>query len=110
MSLDSTQSFRTLTATQQLPLVAYTLQLWGKGGAQDPALAGWGSNVGSPDDTILATKDEPGRVAFYRDNAGYDRNKDGHITAGEVRAAVYGLLVGAAVKPRVGADGRPVAR
>ena len=102
------EALRALTATQQLPLVAYTLQLWGKGSAQDPALAGWGSNVGSPDDTVLATKDEAGRVAFYRDNAGYDRNKDGRITAGEVRAAVYGLLVGAAGKPRVGADGRPL--
>lgn len=102
----SPEALRAMTATQQLPLVALTLKLWGPRGVKDPALAGWGSNVGSPDDTILATKDEPGRIAFYRDNAGYDRNKDGHITAGEVRAAVYGLLLGASKLPRVGLDGR----
>ena len=82
-------------------------------GRKDPAMAGWGNSIGAPDDTVIASHAAPfpklaPSPVFYDSNAVYDANKDGKITAGEVRAEVYGRLVAAARLPRIGADGRPV--
>lgn len=93
--------------------VRATLKLQGAAGRKDPAMAGWGSHVGEPDATVIATREPPhpmpgGTAAFYERNKGYDREGKGFITAGDVRRAVYGLLDGAKGKPRIGADGKPV--
>lgn len=87
--------------------VRATLKLWGKAGRKDPAMAGWGSHVGEPDDTVIARKDVDGNRFLW--NKVYDANKDDAITVGEVRRAVYNRLGPAAAKPRIGADGKPVA-
>lgn len=83
-------------------------------GRRDPAMAGWGNSIGAPDDTVIATEFAPHpelapSPVFYKSNAVYDRNKDGRITTGEVRAEVYDRIEKAKALPRVGADGRPVA-
>ena len=83
-------------------------------GRKDPAMAGWGNSISAPDDTVIATAVAPfpklaPNAAFYEQNKVYDKNHDGKITTGEVRAEVYDRLVAAAKLPRVGADGRPVA-
>lgn len=97
---------REMSAIEQLHgPVRKTLRAWGAAGRADPAMAGWGSHVGAPDDAIIATKGDE----FYAVNGGYDRAKKGAITVGDVRHAVYGLLDAAKTKPRIGADGRPVA-
>lgn len=70
----------------------------------DPAMQGWGSHIGSPDSTVLASQ---GDVA-YTQNAGYDAAKKGFITAGDVRSAVLRPLSVAAKKPRLGPDGQAV--
>ena len=58
----------------------------------DPAMQGWGSHIGEPDDTVIATKPEtPGNDA-YSLNKIYDKAGKGSITVGDVRNAVYGRL------------------
>lgn len=103
-----------MTAIEQMrgPVKA-TMKLQGVAGRKDPAMAGWGSHVGEPDATVIATKEPPfpppaNSARFYTDNKGYDRDNKGYITAGDVRKAVYGLLDGAALKPRIGPNGKPV--
>lgn len=83
-------------------------------GRRDPAMAGWGNSIGAPDDTVIATATAPfpklaPNAAFFEQNRLYDKNHDGKITAGEVRAEVYDRIEKAKALPRVGADGRPVA-
>lgn len=111
---ETPQSLAAMTAIQQLNgPVKKTMRLQGAAGRKDPAMAGWGSHVGEPDATVIATKEPPfpppaNSARFYEDNKGYDREKKGYITAGDVRRAVYGLLDGARSKPRIGPNGKPV--
>lgn len=105
-----------MSAIQQIrgPLRA-TLLRRSMAGRADPAMAGWGNSAGAPDAQVIATAKGPfpelaPNAAFYKLNAIYDLDKDGDIEAGELREFVYGRLRQAAKRPRIGADGKPLAR
>lgn len=105
-----------MTGIQQVrgPLRTTLLRRSAEGRA-DPAMAGWGNSAGAPDAKVIATVQAPypelaPSAAFYKLNAIYDLDHDGDIEAGELREFVYGRLKQAAKKPRIGADGKPVAR
>jgi hypothetical protein len=96
-----------MSATAQLDAVRKTFAVyekhWGPEWRTDPVMAGWGSHVGEPDESIVANM---GSVE-YAQNAGYDRAHKGYITCGDVRSAVYDRLEPAKQKPRLSPDGTP---
>lgn len=102
---ETTESLAKMTAIEQLtgPVVK-TMKLQGKAGRRDPAMAGWGSHVGEPPETVIARAGEKA----YEQNKGFDRDKKGFITVGDVQLDVYKLLDEAKSKPRLAANGRPV--
>ncbi len=79
-----------MTGIQQLNAVQASI-IRAPGYKTDPAMQGWGSHVGAPDDTVIASQGE----ITYTQNRGYDRDGKGFITAGDVRAAVYGPVASA---------------
>lgn len=85
-----------MSGIDQLEAVRNTI-LNAPGYKSDPPMQGWGSHVGAPDDTVIASQ---GDIA-YAQNKGYDRGGKGYITAGDVRSAVYASLGPAASKPRI---------
>lgn len=80
-----------MTGLDQLDAVKNSI-INAKGYKTDPAMQGWGSHIGSPDDTVIATKDDPDTGLAYDENKGYDKVGKGTITVGDVRGAVYGRL------------------
>lgn len=51
----------------------------------------WPAAVGKPDAEILFDKDDREHPARYRQNAGLDINKDGHVTKAEAAAKVLAI-------------------
>lgn len=89
---------RGMTAREQLPYVEQHFKMFGKLGARDtyPAVF-WPAAIGKDDGYVLASTGS----AAYTQNAGLDRDKDGNITAGDIRAVIDGRVAAAASKPRV---------
>ncbi len=92
----TTEQILAMTATEQLELVRKTIAV-DPAYKTDPAMAGAGLPTTHADSDVLWTSDQ----LAYKQNSGYDRAKKGHITAGDIRSAVYGRLDTAEGKPRV---------
>ena len=91
---------KSLTAIEQLEYVEkYFKPFTGKmNNPNDAYLAVfWPAAMGKPSDYIIA---EEG-TKVYEQNKGFDKDKSGFITAGEVGAAAQGMLNSAAKNPRI---------
>jgi len=85
---------RQMTGIQQLEAVRNTI-IRSPGYKTDPAIAGGGWKVSLPDDAIVI----PGGTSTYSFFHNYDRGQKGYVTAGDVRAYVYGRLFDASGNP-----------
>ena len=112
----SPEKLAKMNATQQLDIVRNTLLMWKKGhpaALDDPAMGGWGNSAGEPDSKVIASAEPPfpplnPSAVYYTANKGYDKEGKGYITIGDVRRNVYGRLDTAKLKPRIGANGKPI--
>ncbi len=87
-----------MTAEEQLPFVEAYLESRKNIAPRDVSLAIlWPPAIGLADDHVISRAGEK----VYDSNAGLDRNKDGTLTAGDVRAAYSGPLNASRDKPRV---------
>lgn len=88
----SVEAIRQMTAIEQLPLIERTFKHWGHLAPRDTYLAiFWPAAVGKPDDYVIATEGQPS----YNQNSGLDWDKDGTITADDVRRIADARLASA---------------
>jgi hypothetical protein len=90
----STEALEQMTFEEQLPFVVAYYNLWGPGAFSRPGdyyLAGWGAHPSTPDSTVLASQGENA----YTKNQALDVDRDGRITAAELRGLVDRTIAGA---------------
>ena len=96
----TTDALAAMSAEEQLDWVARYLKRMPKWRVPGDAylMVFWPAGTGKPDDHLIGEKDSEAKVGnvtrgtIYRLNAGLDGNKDGRITAGDVRAKVLTIL------------------
>lgn len=98
------EALRQMSALEQLEHVREFFRRVGRRVGDDVAMAVFlPARIGAPAGEVLFTRGQPG----YDQNHPLDADKDGTITAGEVRARIEALLARAAGRPRIAVEDVP---